>query len=164
MLRPSNRPERPGSFHAGSTAARESHGHPLSTTTEAARLYRTAQHEVREPLTLLSALRMAMVSDPHFAVAAFDLAALGGVPPPPAPTALHTWERHHIEVVLSATRGTTCRAVDLLRDHLSEVGCDPIATTVVLDATRGERLDDLRDRPPCWHTPPTGEPPDAPDC
>jgi hypothetical protein len=62
---------------------------------------------------------------------------------------LRAWERHHIEVVGAAASGQPRRAVDLLRDHLSADGCDPIATTIVLGAAREEPLDDLRASDPC---------------
>jgi hypothetical protein len=153
MPRSSREPDRSRTTRPDPSAARESHGHPLSTNGDAAHFYRAAQQHHCERLPLVAALRMAMTSDPDFAVAAVDLAALAAVEPAAGPAALHTWERHHIEVVRTAMDGETARAIDLLRDHLSAVGCDPIATTVVLDAARGERLDDLRDELPGCHAP-----------
>jgi hypothetical protein len=153
MPRSSRDPDHSRTTRPDPTTAREIHGHPLSTNGDAARFYRAAQERHCQRRPLVAALRMAMASDPHFAVAAADLAALAAVAPAAAPAALHTWERHHIEVVRTALGGETARAIDLLRDHLSAVGCDPIATTVVLDAARGERLGDLRDGLPGCHAP-----------
>jgi len=40
------------------------------------------------------------------------------------------WECHHIEVVTAAAAGHVTRASDLLREHLTSVGCDPLAVRI----------------------------------
>jgi hypothetical protein len=93
---------------------------------------------------MAAALHLARTADPGFAVAAADLAVLDGTPIPTRRRTLRAWERHHIEVVGATASGHASRAVDLLRDHLSADGCDPIATAIVLAAAGGaEALDDL---------------------
>jgi hypothetical protein len=99
----------------------------------------------------VAALRRALHEDPDFAVAAADLAALRGEETGVPTGAVNVWERHHVEVVLAAARGHSCRAVDLLREHLSAVGCDPVATAIVAGAAGVEPLDDLRRGLPGCH-------------
>jgi hypothetical protein len=41
------------------------------------------------------------------------------------------WERHHIELVSVAASGDVDRAAGLLREHLANVGCDPLANRIV---------------------------------
>jgi hypothetical protein len=133
--------------------SQESHGRRLTTTPDAASRYRAAQSEYRDRERLVAALRGALRADPGFAVAAADLAALaGGAPGDPALT-LHGWERHHLEVVAAAAGHNPRRAVDLLREHLSAVVCDPVATAVVLDAATDEPLEDILGELPSCHRP-----------
>ena len=131
----------------GPNPSHESHGRHLTTTPEAAARYRAAQAEFSDRARLVAALRGALRADPGFVVAAADLSALAPAPdgtgeaPPTAP--LRAWERHHVEVVNAAAGRDARRAVDLLREHLSMVACDPVATAVVVDAAPGEALDDI---------------------
>jgi hypothetical protein len=134
--------------------ARESHGRELTTTAEAAILYRTAQQHHRDRSQLIRVLQLAVRADPAFAVAASDLAALDGRLPTPPTRPLRLWERHHIEVVTEAAGNNPRRAADLLRDHLSVVACDPIATAIVLGAPGHEPLDDILDHLANCHHPP----------
>jgi hypothetical protein len=134
----------------------DSHGRRLTTTAEAARRYRTAQELCRDESRLVEALRGAVGADPGFAVAAADLSALDNGPPATSEPSLQAWERHHVEVVAAAAGRNPRRAVDLLREHLSVVACDPIATAVVLDAAPDEPLDDILDRLPTCHGPAGG--------
>jgi hypothetical protein len=56
------------------------------------------------------------------------------------------WRRQHDEIV-SASGSDPERAEALLREHLAEFGCDPVATTAVqlhLGSHAGDRLRDLR--------------------
>ena len=66
-----------------------------------------------------------------------------------------SWERHHIEVVRTASAGNVSRATDLLREHLASVGCDPLALRIVTDLRRrtGDRdgLEDLSAKLPGCH-------------
>jgi len=48
------------------------------------------------------------------------------------------WERHHNEVVRTAASGDSKRAVDLLREHLAGVGCDPLAFRIVAQLRQSE--------------------------
>jgi hypothetical protein len=166
----------------------DSHGRKLTTTPEAASCYRTAQRHCRDVSRLIGNLQNTSRADPHFAVAAVDLLVLGGEPasapastgpsspslsgsansssPTDAPLRLpetrpprHAWERHHIEVVLAAGRGDACRAVDLLREHLTVVTCDPIAVAIVLGAADQEPIDDILARlPGCHYSPDEAQP------
>ena len=65
------------------------------------------------------------------------------------------WERHHIEVVRTAAAGNLDRAIDLLREHLASVGCDPLALRIVAELQRRQghhdELDDLGNRLPGCH-------------
>jgi hypothetical protein len=62
------------------------------------------------------------------------------------------WERHHCEIVAAAVDGQAARAAALLRQHLAEVGCDPLALHIVTHALSGTgRLDDLLDGAPTCH-------------
>jgi hypothetical protein len=49
------------------------------------------------------------------------------------------WERHHIEVVSTAVTGDPVRAADLLREHLANVGCDPLAYRIIAHLRRPGR-------------------------
>jgi hypothetical protein len=130
---------------------RDSHARPLTTTLAAARHYRTAQTHHPDKTRLLAALRRAVRADPRFAVAAADLMALDGHQPTAATPPLHAWERHHVEIVTATIDGNTPRAADLLREHLTVVACDPIATTIVLQVATHEPLTDILQRLPRCH-------------
>ncbi len=62
-----------------------------------------------------------------------------------------------MEVVTAAADANARRAVDLLREHLTVVACDPIATVVVLGAGGQERLDDILEKLPGCHPQPAPE-------
>jgi hypothetical protein len=136
---------------------KEDHGRELTTTPEAARWYRSAQGHYLDQSFLAADLRLAVLADPGFALAAADLAALNGAQPTRATPSLRAWERHHMEVVTAAADANARRAVDLLREHLTVVACDPIATVVVLGAGGQERLDDILEKLPGCHPQPAPE-------
>lgn len=135
----------------------ECHGRELTTTPEAARRYRNAQGHYLDESLLAADLRLAVLADPAFALGAADLAALSGAQPTRGTPSLRAWERHHLEVVAAAADADARRAVDLLREHLTVVTCDPIATVVVLGAARQERLDDILEKLPSCHPQPAAE-------
>lgn len=121
----------------------EAHGRLLTTTAEAAAGYRMAQGASWDASRRLDGLRQAVRADPGFILAGTDLSVLDGRTPAGESTARHGWERHHVEVVAAAARGRLDRAVDLLRDHLSVVGCDPLAVAIVVDVAGPELLADV---------------------
>jgi hypothetical protein len=128
----------------------ESHGRALSTTPEAARHYQVAQDRHRDKSGLVGALQRAVDADPGFAVAAADLSALEGRAPVAHSGPLHTWERHHLEV-LAAARRDVQRAADLLREHLAVVRCDPVVTAVVVGAATDDLSADILGKLPDCH-------------
>jgi hypothetical protein len=134
----------------------DSHGRALTTTPAAALQYRHAQYLVDRRGELLAA---ALDSDPDFAIARADLAALNGMAlKGRLPTPSHTWERRHLDIVEAGAAGHLHRAADLLRDHLADVGCDPIALDLVADlVAAGTCCADLSDilahRPSCHRGP-----------
>jgi hypothetical protein len=137
-------------LECGRSLPQESHGRWLTATSDASHYYRTAQERHRDKLPLIAALRLAVEADPTFAVAATDLAALDRGQPAREGHPHQSWERHHVEVVRVAADGNARRALDLLREHLTVVACDPIATAVVLGAATDESVRDILDRlPPC---------------
>jgi hypothetical protein len=141
----------PGPARSGPTRPYESHGRALSTTPDAARHYQVAQDRHRNRSGLVAALQRAVDADPGFALASADLCALEGRDPVAYSGPLHTWERHHLEV-LAAARRDVQRAADLLREHLAVVRCDPVVTAVVVGATTDDRSADLlRNLPGCHY-------------
>lgn len=108
----------------------EIHGRAVTATRRAAEWYREAQRAA-DPRHATAALRLAVSADPGFGLAAADLAAITGAPDPDPGRGPMTWERHHIEVVRTVAAGRAGRAVDLLREHLASVGCDPLAFRIV---------------------------------
>jgi len=52
------------------------------------------------------------------------------------------WERHTTRFVRTAASGDSKRAVDLLREHLAGVGCDPLAFRIVAQLRQSEGTDD----------------------
>ena len=135
----------------------ESHGRALSTTHEAARRYQVAQDQHEDKSRLVAALRRAVDADPGFAVATADLTALEAREPVAHAGSLHTWERHHLEV-LSTTRRDVQRAADLLREHLAVVGCDPVVTAVVVAAANADVSTEILGHLPGCHYPPADLP------
>ena len=87
-----------------------------------------------------------------------DLAAVTEAPSAPPDSQQMSWERHHIEVVGTASTGDVNRALDLLREHLASVGCDPLAFRIVahLSCPMGNSgdLDDIAGRLPACHATP----------
>jgi hypothetical protein len=104
------------------------------------------------------ALRLAVTADPDFALAAADLAAITGTPGRHPGRRPMNWERHHIEVVTAVAAGHVTRASDLLREHLANVGCDPLAVRITTrlrePMATDDDLDELaRQLPGCHATP-----------
>lgn len=123
----------------------DDHGRALTATPSAAAWYRQAQCTV-DLSGARASLRLAVTTDPSFALAIVDLDAITGTIPRPITGRQTNWERHHIEVVRSAASHNFDRAADLLRESLAAIGCDPLATRIVIDlAERAGKLKDLAD-------------------
>ena len=126
----------------------EDHGRVVTANTEAAAFYRQAQ-QATDVLGTLTALRHAVTADPTFVLAIADLDAFTETISGTTSNRQMNWERHHIEVVRTASVGNLGRATDLLREHLASVGCDPVAVRIVIELRRRRRqidgLDDLDD-------------------
>jgi hypothetical protein len=125
-----DQPSRHGDPPADNGPSVEDHGRVVTTNRQAAAFYRQAQRAV-DAHQATTALRLAVNADPTFGLAIADLNAItataGG-----DPSRHHmNWERHHIEVVRTAASGNARRATDLLREHLANVGCDPLAVRIV---------------------------------
>lgn len=125
----------------------DDHGRSLSTSVRAAGLYRRAVRVLWErPDDSTRLLGAALGADAGFALAAAGLAALApsGISPlleSPPGNRLECWERRHLDVVGVALEGDGERASALLREHLTDVGCDPVAFFAVARLRR--RRDDL---------------------
>jgi len=119
----------------------------------AADWYRLAQRQAHPPDDPRRALRRAVDADAAFALAAIDLRALNGAAAPAHVAGpLTGWERHHCEIVAAAVSGQPARAAALLRQHLGDVACDPLALRIVAHALAGTgELDDLLAGPPTCH-------------
>ena len=126
----------------------------LTTNIQAAAFYRQAQQAVASE-DAVTALRFSVEADPAFALALADLDALTEACPSSTGGRQMNWERHHIEVVRTATTGDVSRAADLLREHLASIGCDPLAFRIVTELQRrmGHRggLGDLTGHLPDCH-------------
>jgi hypothetical protein len=135
----------------------EDHGRVVTADMPAAAFYRQAQ-QAADSIHAVAALRLAVTADPAFGLAVADLDAITAAPPRRISGHPMNWERHHIEVVRTAATGNLSRAADLLREHLANVGCDPLAVRIVtnLQQRMGNPVgfDDLRSRPldchPAW--------------
>lgn len=140
-----------GAPRPGRPLAVDDHGRRLSTTPEAAAHYRAAQRAAPRIGLVRRALGEAIGTDPRFALARAALAALGpdgaGRPDRPATS----WERRHLDVVDAVRAARPRRAADLLREHLLDVGCDPLACLVVVHALDGDEIDDLVANAPGCH-------------
>jgi hypothetical protein len=126
---------------AATGPAVEVHGRVVTATRPAAAWYKQAQQAI-DSRRAATALRLAVGADPSFRLAAADLGAIirtSGNDPGRWPM---TWERHHIEVVRAAATGNARRAVDLLREHLAGVGCDPLAFRIVAQMRQPVGMDD----------------------
>ena len=102
----------------------EVHGRVMTTNQQAAACYREAQCAV-DWHNAIVALRLAVAADAAFAVAVADLAAVTEALSAPPDSQQMSWERHHVEVVRTASTGDVNRALDLLREHLAERGLRP---------------------------------------
>jgi hypothetical protein len=129
---------------AATGPAVEAHGRTVTATQCAAAWYREAQRAI-DSRSAAAALRLAVDADPGFGLAAADLGAITGIPDKDAGRRAMTWERHHIEVVRTAAAGYAGRAVDLLREHLASVGCDPLAFRIVARLRQPVNDDDFED-------------------
>jgi hypothetical protein len=145
-----NSPTHPGA----SRPAVDDHGRAVTASRQAAAWYRHAQRSA-DLRRAGAALRLAVATDPGFALAIADLDAIIGATPRLTTGRQMNWERHHIEVVRSAGTRNFERAADLLRELLAAVGCDPLAMRIVIDLakrTGKEReLDDLSRQTPGCH-------------
>ncbi|HEX3460972.1 MAG TPA: hypothetical protein VHT49_08705 [Acidimicrobiales bacterium] len=101
----------------------------MTANREGAAWYRQAQRAVTCQLAS-AALRQAVTVDPSFGLAIADLDAINGTTSRGAGRRQMNWERHHIELVNAAAAGDAARAADLLREHLANVGCDPLASRI----------------------------------
>jgi hypothetical protein len=125
-----------------SAEVRDDHGRPLTTNATAAAWYRTAQRSLVHSAGPDPALRRALEADPTFAVAASDLLAVTSETPTAEPARPSTtWERHHCEIVAEAQRDVR-RASGILREHLADFGCDPLAVHIVCSALRSATCHD----------------------
>jgi hypothetical protein len=126
----------------------------VTANLQAAAFYRQAQ-QAADSAHAVTALRSAVESDPDFGLAIADLDALTRASPSPISGRQMNWERHHIEVVRTASVGNLSRAADLLREYVASVGCDPLALRIVVELQRrtGQRggLEDLIDHLPECH-------------
>jgi hypothetical protein len=140
-------PRRPGSHGdrlAEAGPAVEDHGRVVTANPRAAAFYRQAQ-QAADAHQATTALRLAVSADPAFEVAIADLGAIAGTAGARPNRPQMNWERHHIEVVLSAATGNAKRASGLLREHLASVGCDPLAVRIVVLLRHPGNDDDFED-------------------
>jgi len=119
----------------------EDHGRAVTASTQAATWYRQAQQAI-DRRRATAALRLAVEADPAFELALADLDAMTGTSGQRRSRGQMNWERHHIEVVRTAASGNGKRAVDLLREHLAGVGCDPLAVRIVAQTLQPAGMDD----------------------
>jgi hypothetical protein len=155
-MQPPYLPDLPPADHP----AVEDHGRVVTTDERAAAWYRKAQR-ASDAGCVASALRQAIEADPIFELAVADLDALTATVSNHPCRPLLVWERHHIEIVRTAAVGDATRAADLLREHLADVGCDPLAFHITAQLRRTGSAHDLQDfaqtLPGChlksWHIP-----------
>ena len=119
----------------------EDHGRAVTASSEAAARYRQAQRAV-DRHQAATALHLAVEADPAFELALADLDAITGTSAERPGHRQMNWERHHNEVVRTAASGDSKRAVDLLREHLAGVGCDPLAFRILAQLRQPEGTDD----------------------
>ena len=119
----------------------EDHGRAVTASSEAAARYRQAQRAV-DRHQAVTALHFAVEADPAFELALADLDAITGTSAERPGHRQMNWERHHNEVVRTASSGDSKRAVDLLREHLAGVGCDPLAFRILAQLRQPEGTDD----------------------
>ena len=123
---------------ADGVPAVEVHGRAVTATPGAAAWYRQAQQAV-DCRRAMRALEHAVTADPAFGLAIADLSAIKGTSIQDPRSRQINWERHHIEVVRAASAGDANRAADLLREHLANVGCDPLAARITAHLRRPMR-------------------------
>jgi len=133
---------------ADGVPAVEEHGRAVTANRRAAAWYRQAQRaaDCRRATT---ALELAVTADPAFGLAIADLSAIKGTSTQDPRSRQMSWERHHIEVVRAASDGDAIRAADLLREHLANVGCDPLAARIATHL--GKPMRAMADRAPSCH-------------
>jgi len=119
----------------------EDHGRAVSANLEAAAWYRRAQR-ARDRDEATRALHRAVVADRGFGLAIADLNALTGIATEVPRRQQMNWERHHVEIIRTATAGDTKRAADLFREHLAGVGCDPLALRIIVSLRQPNGRDD----------------------
>lgn len=119
----------------------EDHGRAVTANLRAAAWYRQAQRAV-DCRRATRALELAVAADPGFALAVVDLFAMNGTTGQPPGRGQMNWERHHIEVVSAAVTGHAVRAADLLREHLANVGCDPLAYQISVHLRKPRQVTD----------------------
>ena len=119
----------------------EDHGRAVTANLRAATWYRQAQRAIDRGRAI-TALRLAVEADPEFELALADLDAITGTSGQRHRRRQMSWERHHIEVVRTAASGNGKRAIDLLREHLAGVGCDPLAFRIVAHMRQSMGMDD----------------------
>ena len=134
----------------------EDHGRAVTANWRAAAWYRQAQRAV-DRRQAIAALRLAVIADAAFALALADLGSLTGAARNGSGGRPMSWERHHMEVVSTAAAGNPVRALDLLREHIASVGCDPLAVRIVAQLRRpaatADDFEDLADQlSPCHAT------------
>ena len=129
---------------AATRPAVEVHGRAVTATRRAAAWYKQAQR-ASDSRCATAALRLAIGADPGFELAAADLGDITGTPSNDPGRRPMTWERHHIEVIYTAAAGNAERAVDLLREHLAGVGCDPLAFRIGARLRQSMTDDDFED-------------------
>ena len=137
-------PDQPRSHRdppADNGPAVEDHGRVVTTNLRAAAFYCQAQRAV-DAREATAALRLALNADPAFGLAIADLDALTGTAGEGPSRQQMNWERHHIEVVLTAATGNTERTTDPLGEHLATVGCDPLAARITAHLQRPDGHDD----------------------
>jgi hypothetical protein len=136
------KPEYPPQL-ADRVPAVEEHGRAVTANPRAAAWYRHAQRAVDCRLAA-AALRLAVTADPAFELAVVDLSAIDGTTSQHPGHRQMNWERHHIEVVSAAATDDAVRAADLLREHLANVGCDPLAYRIAAHLRQPRRVTDER--------------------
>jgi len=126
----------------------EEHGRAVTANPRAAAWYRQAQRAV-DCRRATRALELAVTADPAFGLAIADLSAIKGTSTQDPRSRQMAWERHHIEVVRAASAGDAIRAADMLREHLANVGCDPLAARIA--AHLRQPMQGMTDRLPSCH-------------
>ena len=129
----------------------------VTASQRAAGFYRQAQRAV-DARRATAALRLAVNADPAFGLAIADLDAITGTVCEAPRGQQMSWERHHIEVVRTAVTGDANRTAGLLREHLANVGCDPlpvrIAAQLLHPCGYDDDFEDLVGRLPGCHATP----------